>query len=294
MRGVAKHGTDAFREIAAAGLILQTEVGSGSHGIAIEGTDDRDEMGICVEPAEYVIGLKTSHGVPFEQYQRRTAVDRAVAEHDRQCILPLPHTAYDCPGPFDVNHARSGPEDVDVTVYSLRKWMKLAMGGNPSVLIPLFVPMESCVLVKEYGAQLRASYSSIVSKRAGDQFLGYLNNQRESMVGIRKPKVNRPELIEKYGFDTKYASHAVRLGYQGCELMETGKLTLPMPLGPRQHVREVKLGRYSQADVLDMIGTITTRLEKAVQDTELPDEPDWDWANQFLIEAYTATWEIAW
>lgn len=294
MRGVAKHGTDAFREIAAAGLILQTEVGSGSHGIAIEGTDDRDEMGICVEPAEYVIGLKTSHGVPFEQYQRRTAVDRAVAEHDRQCILPLPHTAYDCPGPFDVNHARSGPEDVDVTVYSLRKWMKLAMGGNPSVLIPLFVPQESVVKVTAFGGLLRESADRIVSKRAGHQFLGYLNNQRESMVGIRKPKVNRPELIARYGFDTKYASHAVRLGYQGVELMETGKLTLPMPLSSRQTVREVKLGRYGKEGVLDMISTLATRLEEEIQHTALPDEPDWDWANQFLIEAYTASWEIAW
>ncbi len=30
--------------------ILRCEVGSGAHGIATEGKDDRDEMGICIEP----------------------------------------------------------------------------------------------------------------------------------------------------------------------------------------------------------------------------------------------------
>lgn len=294
MHGAAKHGQDAFRKIAEEGTILRTEVGSGAHGIAIDGTDDRDEMGICIEPASYVIGLKTGgDGTRFEQYASRTAVDRAKAGHKEKCGNSEPHDAYTCPA-FDVSHARSGPGDLDLTVYSLRKWTKLAMGGNPSVLIPLFVPMESCVTVKEYGAQLRDQADMIVSRRAGYQFLGYLNNQRESMLGIRKPKVNRPELVAKYGYDTKYASHAVRLGYQGIELMETGRLTLPMPLGPRRHVREIKLGRHGQEDVLATISTLVTRLEKGIEDTGLPGEPDWDWANGFLVEAYQASWEPAW
>jgi len=265
--GVVKHGSADFARIAEEGTILRTEVGSGAHGIAIEGTDDRDEMGICIEPAEYVIGLKTGEGnVPFGQYIYRTKPE----------------------------HARSGPGDLDLTIYSLRKWMKLAMGGNPSVLIPLFVPRQSMVTCREAGLQLRHQADRIISRRAGYQFLGYLNNQRESMTGVRKPKVNRPELVEKYGFDTKYASHAVRLGYQGIELMETGRLTLPMPLSQRQTVREVKLGKYSQDDVLYLLDTVTARLERHVRDTELPDEPDWDWANQFLIDAYQSAWEIPW
>ena len=265
--GAAKHGQEAFRKIAEEGTILRTEVGSGAHGIAIEGTDDRDEMGICIEPAGYVIGLKEGEGgVAFGQYAARTQPE----------------------------HQRSGPGDLDVVVYSLRKWMKLALGGNPSVLIPLFVPTESVVSIREYGLHLREQADRIISRRAGYQFLGYLNNQRESMIGLRKPKVNRPELIAQYGFDVKYASHAVRLGYQGIELMETGRLTLPMPLGERQFVREIKRGRYAKDDVLAGINELGGRLEQAIENTGLPEEPDWDWANQFLIDAYQSAWEVAW
>jgi hypothetical protein len=55
------------QEIAEPNTILRCEVGSSVHGLAIEGTDDRDEMGICLEPPEYVIGLKH-----FEQWTYRT------------------------------------------------------------------------------------------------------------------------------------------------------------------------------------------------------------------------------
>src|SRR5688572_31106775 len=39
---------------------------------------------------------------------------------------------------------------------------------------------------------------------------------------------HRPELEEMYGFDTKYAMHMLRLGFQGVELLTTGRLNLPM------------------------------------------------------------------
>ncbi|HET6286320.1 MAG TPA: nucleotidyltransferase domain-containing protein, partial [Amycolatopsis sp.] len=63
-----RHGSADFADIAARHTILRTQVGSGVHGTAIEGSDDRDEMGLCVEPPEYVIGLRR-----FEQYIYRSA-----------------------------------------------------------------------------------------------------------------------------------------------------------------------------------------------------------------------------
>jgi hypothetical protein len=34
--------------------------------------------------------------------------------------------------------------------------------------------------------------------------------------------VNRAELVEQFGYDTKYAIHTLRLGHQGVEFLETG------------------------------------------------------------------------
>jgi hypothetical protein len=63
-----RHSSPEFAALAERGTILRVQVGSGLHGTAIQGQDDRDEMGICVEPPQYVVGLGK-----FEQYIFRTS-----------------------------------------------------------------------------------------------------------------------------------------------------------------------------------------------------------------------------
>jgi uncharacterized protein len=60
------------REIAERGLILRTTVGSVVHGLSYPGTDDRDELGICVEPPEYLLGFRR-----FEHFVYRTQPEGA-------------------------------------------------------------------------------------------------------------------------------------------------------------------------------------------------------------------------
>src|SRR5882724_10492594 len=76
------HASLEARFIAEKGMILRVQVGSGVHGTSISGQDDRDEMGVCLEPAEFVTGLARvpsgiddQRTVPFEQYQRHTVWD---------------------------------------------------------------------------------------------------------------------------------------------------------------------------------------------------------------------------
>ena len=75
----------------------------------------------------------------------------------------------------------------------------------------------------ELGRRAARARPAILSRRAGRGYLGYLHGQKERLLGARGQKrVNRPELVEAHGYDTKYAMHAARLGYQGLELLETG------------------------------------------------------------------------
>lgn len=256
-----KHSSPVFARIAEHGTILRCQVGSGVHGIAIGGQDDRDEMGICVEPAEYVIGLRS-----FEQYIYRTQPEGA----------------------------RSGPGDLDLTVYSLRKWLRLALQGNPTVLLPLFVPEREIVRVTELGRELRAHADRIVSRTAGRRYLGYLTSQRERLLGERGGRhTNRPELVDAYGFDTKYAYHMVRLGVQGVELLETGHVTLPMSEPWAPWLRELRQGGHSQQEALDAAVSLEERLTELLDTSPLPERPDHDWANRWLVTAYQRTW-AAW
>ena len=51
------------RKIAGDGMILRVQVGSGVYGTAVSGQDDRDEMGLCLEPPRFVTGrIQTGPG----------------------------------------------------------------------------------------------------------------------------------------------------------------------------------------------------------------------------------------
>jgi uncharacterized protein len=63
--------------------------GSELHGAKVHGTHDLDIYGVYVEPPKLVLGLET-----------------------------LPHYVWSTAG----NERQNGPADVDVTLYSLRKW----------------------------------------------------------------------------------------------------------------------------------------------------------------------------
>ena len=52
---------------------------------------------------------------------------------------------------------RSGAGDLDVIIYSARKWARLALAGNPTVLLLLFVPDEEVVFRDDAGAELMAN-----------------------------------------------------------------------------------------------------------------------------------------
>jgi predicted nucleotidyltransferase len=252
-----KHDNPEFAAIAGQGTILRCQVGSGLHGTAVDGQDDRDEMGLCVEPAEYVTGLRR-----FEQYIFRTQPEGV----------------------------RSGPGDLDLIVYSLRKWMRLALTGNPTILLPLFVPDAEIVRITGLGHELRAAADRIVSRQAGLRFAGYLQTQRRRLLEGAL-KVNRPELIEKYGFDTKYAMHMVRLGVQGVELLETGRMTLPIAEPWLTWLRDLRRGKHTQDEAVAAAADLEDQLGRLVRGASpLAEQPDRDWANRWLVHAYASAW----
>jgi hypothetical protein len=224
------------------GEILRTTVGSGLHGIAIEGTDDHDEMGIFIERPEELLGVGTLDRGVFGEY-RRDYMARTAKEGER-----------------------SYHGDVDLTIYSLGKYLRLALKGNPTALLPLFAPEESVLFNTELGQFLRECRTFFASQRSVHRFLGYMEAQHERMMGggkrNRVPK--RQELLDAYGWDTKYGSHALRLAYQGFELLHTGHLTLPMPRAQRDRVLDVKRGLIPQHMVSQEILSIKDQMERVL------------------------------
>ena len=256
------------REIALANEILRTTVGSGVHGMAIEGHDDNDEMGVYIETPERLLSVQP----PWQ--------DKPTAEHWVSRTKP--------------DGERSGPGDTDLTIYSLRKFMRLAVAGNPTILTLLYTADSDVLIRSDLGDELRSLAPEILSARAGWRFLGYLDGQRERMVGGGKQNrvPNRPELIEAHGYDTKYASHALRLGLQGLEVAKKGRLTLPMSGEDLAACMEVKRGEVDFAQALAWVDSVRDVLRGRMEQGEhvLRDEPDMDRINAWMIDAHQRHW----
>lgn len=244
--------------------ILRAVVGSTVHGLNVQdGIEDRDEMGICIEDYDAAFGIKA----PFEQYIYRTAAIRE-GRHD----------------------AKSNAGDLDLTIYSLRKWIRLALKGNPTILLLLFAPTMD---KNARGGQLQELAEAIVSRQAGYAFLGYLTAQKQRLIGERGGKdVNRPELVAKYGYDTKYAMHMLRLGYQGVELLTTGRLSLPMQEPERSYLYGVRTGAESLQDVLTVGGELERQLKDLLTESPIPDQPEIARVERWMLDTYWETWKV--
>ena len=253
------------KQIADDNRILLTEVGSGLHGVTINGTDDHDEMGICIPTPDTVIGSAL-----FEQYQDRWHAD----------------------GTRIPEGQRSGPRDTDHTTYALEKWSRLAAQGNPTVLMPLFAPERSVLQITPLGEYLRARKDLFLSKQAGFRFHGYLKAQRERMLGLRGRKhTNRPELVARFGFDTKCAYHALRLAFQGIQLMTNHSIHLPMVEHHVELLRDIREGYYPLHVVIKLLDRYTATLMQTVSESSLPNSPDLEELNCWLIGMHYTHWK---
>ena len=231
--------------------------GSELHGAKVHGTDDLDIYGIYIEPPELVLGLES-----------------------------LPHFVWSTAG----DDRRNGPNDIDVTLYSLRKWAGLACKGNPTALHFLFADgvIHSPIWQKVVGGR-----SLFLARSCAKQFVGFADDQLQRITGRkgRGKKGQRPEIEEKYGYDVKAAMHTLRLLYECKELISEGNITLPRP--ERDFLIRVRTGRYSVEKVLHFAKELFAECENAVKSSTLPERVDRSAVSRLVADCYRSSWESA-
>jgi len=87
------------------------------------------------------------------------------------------------------------------------------------------------------------------------------------------------------GIDWKALSHAVRVNFEGQELLKTGFITFPCP--ERKLLLDIKTGKVPYKEVEVLIETGLQDLETAQKASKLPEKPDLEWADNFLYDVYS-------
>jgi len=232
--------------------------GSELHGAKVKNTDDLDIYGLYLEPPELALGLEKQ-----DFYVWSTAG----------------------------NERRNGPDDIDVCLYSLRKWAGLAAKGNPTALHFLF--SHNYAPHQEPWKDVLKHKDVFLSRQASTQFRGFAEAQLRRLRGIGTGKKGqRHELIGAHGYDIKAAMHVIRLLNEGIELMRSGTITLPRP--EKDLLVTIRTGNYGSLErVLNLANALFVELEQAESKSELPEKVDKSKISLFISDTYLRFWSIS-
>lgn len=237
--------------------VIEVITGSTSYGTAIDDVGDLDLTSVVLEDQKSFCGFN-----PEDTWVRRSQPEGV----------------------------KSNPGDIDLTQYGLRKYLKLALSGNPSLLLVLFTPQEFIRKISQVGMTLQGLAPYIISKQAYAPFKGYMFQQYERFRGAKNKNVSRPDLVKKYGYDTKYAYHIVRLGLQGEELLSTGNISLPMRSGDRALCLDIRNGKYNFEEITEIIDIAREQLDAAAENCKLQEHPDVDFIEKWMMDTYREYW----
>lgn len=219
-------------------LIYLVRSGSHAYGTNLPSSDE-DTRGVCIPPAEYVLGLKE-----WEHHEDKS---------------------------------------VDTFIYSLHKFVRLALQCNPNIIELLHVREEDILKITYSGNQLRNARHLFLSKRAFKTFGGYAFAQLQLLhKGKTARHGSHVGLVETHGYDVKNAMHLIRLLRTGVELLRDGQVNTYRP--DRTELLEIRNGSWTLAEVLAEADRLDEALKEARAVTTLPEEPDFEAANRLVMD----------
>lgn len=229
--------------------ILLTKYGSEIYGTNIE-TSDTDYKGVCIPPKEYYLGLKS-----INEY------NKSGGKNFKE---------------------RNTKDDVDLVVCHINKFVKDAMSGVPNNIDILFCRDEDIIYMNEFGKELRDMRYEFLSKEIFRKFSGYALSQKHKIEVKKNHGVGRQELVEQFGYDCKFAYHALRLILAATEILETHDYHCYRP--EREWLIEVRKGKYTMDELFKIFEELDAKLKDAYDRSTLREKPDYDKINKWLID----------
>lgn len=95
---------------------------------------------------------------------------------------------------------------------------------------------------------------------------------------------HRLELVNKYGYDTKFSNNLIRLLFNGRRILKTCELLFPFPEDERQILLEIKTGKWTLSKILDYSNELEKEINELEKTTKLPLKPNTEEIESFMIE----------
>ncbi len=173
----------------------------------------------------------------------------------------------------------------DSVFYEFRKFVRLLLKSNPNVIGLLWLKPTHYIQILPEGQALIDNRELFSTKQIYHSFTGYAYGQLHRMTHLAFKGYmgdKRKKLVEKYGYDTKNAAHLIRLLRMGIEFLNEGVLYVSRP--DNQQLLEIKRGEWTLEKVKEEADRLFKRAEAAYDNSKLPDRPNAEKVNRFLVE----------
>jgi predicted nucleotidyltransferase len=245
--------------------IITAYRGSISHGMYVpkndpDSIDDKDLMCVCIPPIDYYFGFK---------YYGKNSDNK-----------------------WSINHETGrGTREIkfnewDVVIYEFRKFISLLCKGNPNVLSMLWLEDKHYIKLTEFGKRVIENRDLFVSKNVFYNFIGYAKGQLHRMTHTRFQGYmgdKRKQLVERFGYDTKNASHLIRLLRMCIEFLNDGCLHVE-----RKHdateLLDIKKGEWSLEKIKSEAEHLFKLAEQSYIKSDLTNRVDMNKINDFTIK----------
>ena len=164
-------------------------------------------------------------------------------------------------------------QDTDECYWELGKFLRLALKANPNVLEVLHSPIVEHVT--PLGRELLDMRGEFLSKLVYQTYNGYVMSQFK--------KIER-DLRNQGQVKWKHAMHLVRLLLSGITVLREGVVPVKVT-EHRDRLLAVRDGRIPWDDVNQWRLDLHKQFDAAFERTRLPDRPNYEAANEFLVKA---------
>ncbi len=164
-------------------------------------------------------------------------------------------------------------DETQEVYWELQKFIVLALKANPNVLECLYSPIVEDVT--PLGEELLAMRDAFLSKLVFQTYSGFVASQFKKM---------QTDIRNQGRVKWKHVMHLIRLLLSGTNVLHEG--TVCVDVGDhRERLLAIKRGEMPFAEADAWRKELQRDFESAFQTTQLPDRPDYERINTFLVDA---------
>jgi predicted nucleotidyltransferase len=201
---------------------------------------------------------------------RAYGLDNDDSDTDRRGIYLAPAdlqwSLYGAPEQFEDNATQS-------CYWELQKFLTMALKANPNILECLYSPMVE--KATPLGAELIAVRQGFLSQMIFQTFNGYAMSQFKKL---------EQDIRNQGEVRWKHAMHLLRLLLTGAATLREVRVPVRVE-AHRERLLAVKRGELPWGEVDVWRKELHHDFERALAETKLPERPDYEAANRFLIKA---------